>query len=85
MKKTFSLIIVSLNTKIGFIKTLESIKSQSLKDFEIIVVDGESNDGTALEIKKSENLITKKIIAKDNGIYAKSATNYPKKLILRVN
>ena len=69
MKKTFSLIIVSLNTKIGFIKTLESIKSQSLKDFEIIVVDGESNDGTELEIKKSENLITKKIIAKDNGIY----------------
>ena len=35
-----SIIVVSLNTKDKFEKTISSIKNQSLKNYELIVVDG---------------------------------------------
>ena len=49
---SFSIIIVSLNTKKDFIKTFNSTKQQNYKKFEIIVVDGKSSDGTTKIIKK---------------------------------
>ena len=42
----FSIIVVSLNTKKKFKNTIESILKQTLKDYQIVVVDGKSNDGT---------------------------------------
>tara|TARA_B100000427_G_C15513916_1_gene597393 strand:+ start:285 stop:1076 length:792 start_codon:yes stop_codon:yes gene_type:complete len=65
----FSIIVVSLNTKLDFIFTLKSIEKQTFKNYEIIVVDGDSNDGTIEEISKYKNIISKSIIEKDNGIY----------------
>ena len=61
MKKNikFSIIIVSLNTKNDFLKTVNSILSQEYRNFEIIVVDGKSKDGTIKEIKKSEIAVTR--------------------------
>ena len=64
-----SIIVVSLNTKNLFLKTITSIINQSFKSKEIIVVDGQSRDGTLLIIKKLEKKITKIIIGKDRGIY----------------
>ncbi|MDA7733630.1 glycosyltransferase [Candidatus Pelagibacter sp.] len=64
-----SVIVVSLNTKNELEKTLISIMSQSIVDYELIVVDGESNDGTRVVINKYKNKIDKQIIEKDNGIY----------------
>ncbi len=64
----FSIITPVLNNKKGIIKTIESLKSQKFKDFEHIVVDGGSNDGT-LEIIKNEKCINKWISEKDKGIY----------------
>ena len=52
MKKKYSIIIVSLNTKNHFIETLNSIIRQTYKNYEIIVVDGFSTDGTRDEILK---------------------------------
>ena len=71
MKKNikFSIIIVSLNTKNDFIKTINSIYNQRYNNFEIIVIDGNSNDGTVLEINKLNKKIKKKVIEKDKGIY----------------
>tara|TARA_B100000795_G_scaffold256872_1_gene229636 strand:- start:769 stop:1572 length:804 start_codon:yes stop_codon:yes gene_type:complete len=71
MKKNikFSIIVVSLNTKNDFIKTINSILNQKYNNFEIIVVDGNSNDGTIQEINKLNKRIKKKIIEKDKGIY----------------
>lgn len=70
LEKKFSIIVVSLNTKINFIKTLESIKTQTYKNFEVIVIDGESTDGTIDEILKQKNsLINLFKIEKDEGIY----------------
>ena len=63
-----SIIIVSLNTKEDFIRTINSIISQS-KKMEIIVIDGNSLDGTKNEINKYSNFIDKIIIENDDGIY----------------
>ncbi len=57
---SFSIIIVSLNTKLDFLKTFNNIKKQSYKNYEIILVDGKSSDGTLEEIKKLKNKIQKK-------------------------
>ena len=43
--KNISIIIVSLNTRQDFIKTIQSVTNQNYIDCEIIVVDGYSNDG----------------------------------------
>ena len=64
-----SIIVVSLNTKKDFIKTIGSIKKQKFKNYEIIIVDGKSNDGTVEQIKKIKNKNTRYIIEKDKGIY----------------
>ena len=65
----FSIIVVSLNTKDDFIKTINSILNQKYYNYEIIVIDGNSSDGTIKEINKLKNKIKKKIIEKDKGIY----------------
>ncbi len=65
----FSIIVVSLNTKEKFKKTIQSILNQSIKNYEIIVIDGKSNDGTKEIISKYNKDIKKKLIQKDKGIY----------------
>jgi glycosyltransferase involved in cell wall biosynthesis len=64
-----SIIVVSLNTKFLFIKTIKSIISQSYKNKEIIVVDGKSIDGTIKIITNMKKNFSKIIIEKDKGIY----------------
>ena len=71
MKKKiqFSIIVVTLNTKSDFLNTIKSIKMQKFRNFEIIIVDGKSTDGTVKLFKKMENNKTKIIVEKDKGIY----------------
>ena len=64
-----SVIVVSLNTKNEFLQTIKSIISQTYKNYEIIVVDGRSTDGTIKEIEKLKKNFSKIIIEKDKGIY----------------
>ncbi len=64
----FSIITPVLNNKSGLLETIESIKKQSFKSYEHIVIDGGSTDGT-LEIIKKEKCISKWISEKDKGIY----------------
>ena len=68
-KFKFSIIVVSLNTKKDFLKTINSIIKQSFNSKEIIVVDGLSNDGTVDEIKRLKKNFSKIISEKDKGIY----------------
>lgn len=53
----FSVIIPTLNEEIFLPKLLQSLATQTNKDFEVIVVDGSSKDKTVLEAKKYEKLV----------------------------
>lgn len=66
--KKLTILTVNFNDKDGLIKTIESVKSQKFTDFEFIVIDGGSSDGSA-EILKEYPIITKWVSEKDNGIY----------------
>ena len=66
MKIKFSIIVPSLNSRIYLNKCLKSILNQSYKNFEIIVIDGGSNDGTVEYLKTFGNRV-KWISEKDNG------------------
>ncbi len=68
-KYKISIIVVSLNTKFFFLKTIKSIIGQSYKNKEIIVVDGKSIDGTVETITNMKKNFSKIIIEKDKGIY----------------
>ena len=53
----FSIITVVKNNKLQISKTIKSIKNQKYKNFELIIIDGKSNDGTSEIIKeKKKNL-----------------------------
>lgn len=66
--KTFSIITPVLNNKERLIRTIDSIKKQKFEDYEIIVIDGGSTDGTK-EYLESEKKNLKFITEKDRGIY----------------
>lgn len=63
-----SLITISYNSENTIQKTLESVKHQSIKDFEFLIIDGNSKDNT-LNIIKNHKFIDKVISEKDRGIY----------------
>ena len=64
-----SIITVNLNNKIGLQKTIDSIVNQNFSDFEFIIVDGKSNDGSIEIIKQYNHKLTKWISELDSGIY----------------
>lgn len=64
-----SIITICFNEKKNIQKTCESIISQNLKNYEWIVIDGGSTDGTIDKINKYKNKINKFISEEDNGIY----------------
>lgn len=65
----FSIITVVFNDEENIEKTIESIQSQTFRDFEYIVVDGGSNDNTLNILKKYCEIIDILISEKDHGIY----------------
>lgn len=69
MQPEFTIITVTYNDLPGLIHTAKSIANQSCHNFEWIVIDGGSVDGTLNYLLKSEHLITKWISEKDQGIY----------------
>lgn len=62
-----SIITATYNSDKTILDTLESIKSQTYKNIETIIVDGLSKDNTLNIIKK--NSVNKLISEKDDGIY----------------
>ena len=69
VKKKFSIITVVLNAKQDLIETIKSLRDQKFKNFEYIVIDGGSTDGTLEIIKQNLDIIDKWKSEKDSGIY----------------
>ncbi len=64
-----SIITVVLNRKNTIEKTIKSVINQKYKNYELIIIDGGSSDGTMDIIKKYQNKIDLIISKKDKGIY----------------
>lgn len=64
-----SIITVNLNNKVGLQKTIDSVISQTNRDFEFVIIDGDSTDGSKdLFIHLRYNNFSW-ISEKDNGIF----------------
>ena len=64
-----SIITINYNNLAGLQKTMESVFSQTCKDFEYIVIDGASTDGSAEYIRAHADQLTYWVSEKDSGIY----------------
>ena len=65
----YSIITVNYNNKEGLRKTIESVTHQSFRDFEFIVIDGGSTDGSAEVLKEYDAQISYWVSEPDGGIY----------------
>ena len=64
-----SIITINYNNKEGLRCTIESVVNQTCTDYEFIIIDGGSTDGSVDIIKQYENKITYWVSEKDRGIY----------------
>ena len=64
-----SIITVNFNDAEGLERTIKSVISQSFKDYEFIIIDGGSTDGSVDVIKKYEKYINYWVSEPDGGIY----------------
>ena len=65
----FSIITVVKNDSLEISKTIKSVLSQSFKNFEYIIIDGKSTDGTLKILSKYKHKFNHLISERDNGIY----------------
>jgi glycosyltransferase involved in cell wall biosynthesis len=68
-KPLISIVTVVLNDRVGLENTARSVISQTYKNFEFIIVDGGSTDGTLDVIKGYNDSVRAWISEPDNGIY----------------
>lgn len=64
-----SIITINFNDHAGLDKTIRSVINQTSKDFEYIVIDGASTDGSVDVIKKYADKLTHWVSEPDTGIY----------------
>ena len=64
-----SIITINYNNKIGLNKTIKSVINQKENNFEYIVIDGGSNDGSKEIIEKHKDDIDYWVSEPDKGIY----------------
>lgn len=70
MKSPFlSIITINFNNCEGLKKTIESVLSQTFTDFEYIVIDGDSNDGSKEFLQTLDRSMIDWVCEKDLGIY----------------
>lgn len=65
----FSIITICFNEENGIRRTCESVVSQDFRDYEWIVVDGGSTDGTLEVLEEFSGSVTRMISEPDEGIY----------------
>lgn len=65
----YSVITINYNNEYGLRLTINSVMYLTYTDFEFIIIDGGSTDGSLEVIKEYENIITYWNSEKDNGVY----------------
>lgn len=65
----YSVITINYNNEDGLRKTIESVINQTYEEYEYIIIDGGSTDGSVDVIKQNAKKITYWISEKDHGIY----------------
>lgn len=65
----YSIITINYNNRIGLERTIQSVLCQTYDNYEYIVIDGASTDGSVEIIKKYESKLAYWVSEKDNGIY----------------
>jgi glycosyltransferase involved in cell wall biosynthesis len=66
---TFSIITINLNNCKGLEKTIESVFSQTCRDFEYLIIDGGSTDGSWDLVQKWSGRLKYFVSEKDDGVY----------------
>lgn len=66
---SLSIITVTYNNKTGLSKTVASVGAQLFNDFEYIIIDGGSTDGSLELIEENKHVISYAVSEKDSGIY----------------
>lgn len=69
MPPKISVITINYNNKEGLERTLQNVTSQTFDDFEYIVIDGGSQDGSKELLQKYSGKITHWVSERDKGIY----------------
>jgi glycosyltransferase involved in cell wall biosynthesis len=69
IKPIISVITVSYNCKGTIIDSIKSVLSQTYRDIEYIIIDGDSTDGTKEIIHSFSSHISKYISEPDGGLY----------------
>lgn len=72
MKNTpsrFSIITINLNNRAGLEKTIQSVIKQECADYEYIIIDGGSSDGSAEVIREYKDSLSYWVSERDTGIY----------------
>ena len=64
-----SIITVNFNDAEGLERTIKSVISQTFHDYEFIIIDGGSTDGSVDVINKYESYIDYWVSEPDGGIY----------------
>lgn len=64
-----SIITINFNNSKGLISTIQSVFSQKSVEFEYIIIDGDSSDGSKEYLLSLNTINCKILIEKDNGIY----------------
>lgn len=64
-----SIITINYNNREGLLKTVESVKTQTFVDFEWVVIDGGSIDGSKELIEDNSQYISYHVSEPDKGIY----------------
>ena len=65
----FSIITVNYNNRDGLIKTINSVINQTCSDYEFIIIDGGSTDGSVDVLKEYSSQINYWVSEPDGGIY----------------
>jgi len=64
-----SIITINYNNRQGLQKTMESVFAQTFSDYEYIIIDGGSTDGSKELIEKHQNKLVYWVSEKDGGIF----------------